>query len=109
MNKPAIAVVVLCSCLSSPAFGCDVDEVLLELQEKVTGTLSTRQVADARGILEVYCQAEVTEAVTVAVASTEESVRAELTEEEEPPPTLFGIEFRKADEDAAGHDRLKRH
>ncbi len=108
MKKSAILIAVLSSYWCSPAFGCNVDDVLLELQNKVTGTLSTQQIADARSILEVYCQAEVTEAVTVAVASTEETVRAELAEDEEPPPTLFGIEFRSADEDAPGHDRLKK-
>lgn len=112
LKKSAILFVILSSYWCNPAFGCDVDGVLNELQNKVTGTLSTRQIADARGILEVYCQAEVEDAVTVAVAAavvdTEESVRAELAEDEEPPPTLFGIEFRNADDDAPGHDRLRK-
>lgn len=84
--------------------GCDVDGMLSDLQSQVTGPLSDEQLSSARRILGDYCSAEVAEAVTV----TEETVRAELTVEEEPPPTLFGIEFRKADEDSKGHDRLRK-
>lgn len=84
--------------------GCDVDGMLRDLQSQVTGPLSAQQLTSARQILGDYCSAEVADAVAV----TEETVRAELTEEEEPPPTLFGIEFRKADEDSKGHDRLRK-
>ena len=84
--------------------GCDVDSMLNDLQSQVTGPLSDEQLSSARRILGDHCSAELADAVAV----TEESVRAELTVEEEPPPTLFGVEFRKADEDSKGHDRLRK-
>lgn len=84
--------------------GCDVDGMLRDLQSQVTGPLSNEQLSSARRILGDYCSAEVADAVAV----TEETVRAELTVEEEAPPTLFGIEFKKADEDSKGHDRLRK-
>lgn len=82
---------------------CDVDGMLRDLQSQVTGPMTAEQLTKARRILGDYCSAEVAEAVAV----TEETVRAELTEEEEPLPTLFGIEFKKAGEDSKGLDRLR--
>jgi hypothetical protein len=83
---------------------CDVDGMLRDLQSQVTGQLSAQQLTSARRILGDYCSAEVAD----PVALTEQPVRAELTVEEEAPPTLFGIEFRKADEDSKGHERLRK-
>jgi len=87
---------------------CDVELVLEELQDEVTGPLSDEQVASARTLLGKYCRSEVEAAVTTAEVALEAELRAELNDEADPPPTLFGIEFRKADEDAKGHDRLKK-
>jgi hypothetical protein len=89
-------------------WACSVEEVLSELQDKVTGTLSAEQLSNARKILQVHCQTEVDEAVNEAVAMTEATAKTELAAEEESPPTLFGIEFRKADENSKGHDRLNK-
>jgi hypothetical protein len=86
---------------------CDVEGILRDLQSQVTGPLTAEQQTSARRVLGDYCSAEVAQAVAV----TEENVRAEIAEaqdEEEAPPTLFGIEFRKADEDSKGHDRLRK-
>lgn len=84
--------------------GCDVEQVLEALQDEVTGALSDQQLTSARRILGSYCRSEVELAVTTAEVARE----AELNDEADAPPTLFGIEFRKADEDAKGHDRLKK-
>ena len=87
---------------------CDAKQVLEELQDEVTGPLSEQQLASARIILNSYCRSEVDLAIATAEVAPEAELGAEPSEEADAPPTLFGIEFRKADEDAKGHDRLKK-
>ena len=98
--------------ISPPASAnnCDVDAMLEELQGQVTGPMDADQLTQARQILSRHCS----EQLASAVAATEEAVRAETAQQtasvqdEEEPLTLFGIEFKKADEDSAGHDRLRK-
>lgn len=104
----ALLLTLLMASAHASASTCDVEVMLDELQSQVTGPLDADQLTSARQILSRHCS----EQVASAVAATEQAVRAEpqtaSLEEEEKPLTLFGIEFKKAEEGSAGHDRLRK-
>ena len=91
-------VVLLCGFSAGYAFAeCDVEPALARLQQEVTGTLTHGEQERARLILADLCVSLPTESPTGTPVSQE----AETTR-------ILGIEFRKADPDSKGHDRLKK-
>ncbi len=106
------AALVLAALGSPAAFACDPKAVLAHLEQNVLGTLEAKDRQEALSILAQYCS-EQSEAETVRaavpVADAEGAAPAsQHAAADEEPAQLFGIEFRKAEPDAKGYDRLKK-
>ncbi len=79
------------------------EQALAALQSDVVGPLTQQQSSAARRILNHLCETATPQAKPerAADATQDSPVKAD-------DKGLFGIEFRRADEDSKGHDRLKK-
>ena len=85
------------------ADSCDVEQALLALEADVVGSLTQEQRSDARHILNNLCGTIMIEESTVQASAANKA-----SDSEDDNKGLFGIEFRRADEDSKAHDRLKK-
>ena len=102
-----LAAMAVAPSAGAAADSCDVEQALLALETDVVGSLTQEQRSDARQILNNLCGTIMIEESTVQ-ASAADNASDKASDTEEDNKALFGIEFRRADEDSKGHDRLKK-
>jgi len=99
--------------IGSPfVYACGADALLQQLKD-VKPPLSAVQLDQARTILQAHCAQtrpdNVAHDVHQVAPETDPPVASAAAEPgDDAPPTLFGIEFRKADKNSKGHERLKK-
>lgn len=106
--RSCVALAWLLHCGGAFAVSCDIDGVLAALEKDVVGDLSAEQRAQARPILLALCDEDAAAAATGAGEGAQSTEAAPDSDTDDASNSIFGIEFRRADEDSKGHDRLKK-